>query len=181
MAVRRLHGSQAPEVNEVKSLHHFYVCDPGLPPCLGYDLFEVVACYDLAMYLKYLVKQKKWFSYLQLNWSKKANELSESCDANSVPCEISQKNREASWPKLVPFWSSPSNNIENKIANSEDGVWKQIILLREIVELICAHKIDSLPQHPCYWCLENFRSWILWSSKIFSRDWSLKLLKCLDV
>ena len=30
-------------------LHFFHFCNPGLPPCLGHDLFEGVVAYDLAI------------------------------------------------------------------------------------------------------------------------------------
>ena len=34
------------------SLNFYHVCLPGLPPCLGHDLFEGVIQYDLALLLK---------------------------------------------------------------------------------------------------------------------------------
>lgn len=48
-------------------LNYFNVCVPGLPPWLGNDIFEGILSYDLALYLKYLIKQKKWFTYSILN------------------------------------------------------------------------------------------------------------------
>ncbi|KAF3842222.1 hypothetical protein F7725_024173 [Dissostichus mawsoni] len=30
-------------------LGHFHVCQPGLPPCLGHDMFEGIVSYDLAL------------------------------------------------------------------------------------------------------------------------------------
>ena len=51
-------------------LQHYHVCKPGLPPCLGHDLFEGVVQllqYDLALFLNCLIKTKKWFSYTYLN------------------------------------------------------------------------------------------------------------------
>lgn len=40
------------------SLKYFNVCQPGLPPCLGHDIFESVLSYDVALYLKYFIKKK---------------------------------------------------------------------------------------------------------------------------
>lgn len=40
------------------SLKYFNVCQPGLPPCLGHDIFEGILSYDLALYLKYFIKKK---------------------------------------------------------------------------------------------------------------------------
>lgn len=50
-------------------LAHFHVCQPGLPPCLGHDLFEGIVSCDLALFIGHLVKEKH-FTYLQLNWCK---------------------------------------------------------------------------------------------------------------
>lgn len=46
-------------------LSHFHVCQPGLPPCLGHDLFEGVIAYDLPLYIRHLVEDNH-FTYLQL-------------------------------------------------------------------------------------------------------------------
>ena len=39
--------------NELK---FFHVCDPGLPSCIGHDVFEGVVQYDMILYVKYLLK-----------------------------------------------------------------------------------------------------------------------------
>lgn len=36
-------------------LSFFHVCQPGLPPCLGHDLFEDIVSSDLALFNGYLV------------------------------------------------------------------------------------------------------------------------------
>ena len=51
----------------LNKLTHFHVCTPGLPPCLAHDLFAGIVDYDLAMYLQFLVKTRKSFSYNVLN------------------------------------------------------------------------------------------------------------------
>ncbi|XP_073719682.1 uncharacterized protein [Misgurnus anguillicaudatus] len=40
---------------------------PGLPPCLGHDLFEGVVASDVKMFIDYLVNQEKCFTYTELN------------------------------------------------------------------------------------------------------------------
>ena len=40
------------------SLKYFHVCAPGLPPCLGHDLFEGLVSYDLALYMKHFINKK---------------------------------------------------------------------------------------------------------------------------
>lgn len=39
------------------NLNFFHVCQPGLPPCLGHDVFEAVVSYDLALYIRQLIKK----------------------------------------------------------------------------------------------------------------------------
>ncbi len=46
-------------------LKYFHVCQPGLPPCLGHDLFEGVVTFDLFLYLEHFVKDKNLFTLLR--------------------------------------------------------------------------------------------------------------------
>lgn len=46
------------------ALKSFHVCQLGLPSCLGY---EGVLSYHVALYLKYFIKKKKWFTYTLVN------------------------------------------------------------------------------------------------------------------
>lgn len=48
-------------------LSHFHVCEPGMPPCIGHDLFEGIVSYDLPLIVKYFVKTKKFLTYKSLN------------------------------------------------------------------------------------------------------------------
>lgn len=47
-------------------LSYFHVCQPGLPPCIGHDLFEGIVSADLSLYIQHLVKVDKQFTYLEL-------------------------------------------------------------------------------------------------------------------
>lgn len=72
-AVDRLQTEGTTEIEGVtfksvfNSLKYFKVCQPGLPPCLGHDIFEGVLSYDVALFLKYFIKKKAWFTYSTLN------------------------------------------------------------------------------------------------------------------
>ena len=68
-------------------LKHFHVAQPGLPPCLGHDLFEGVVSYDLALYIKHYVKNEKSFTYAQLNQLISTHIYCGS-DADNKPCEV---------------------------------------------------------------------------------------------
>lgn len=39
-------------------LSNYHICDPGIPPCLGHDLFEGIVAYDLKIYIDYFIKKK---------------------------------------------------------------------------------------------------------------------------
>lgn len=58
-------GSQEVKgINSVfNTLKSFLVCQPGL----GHDMFEGVLAYDIAVYLKYFIKEKKRFTCALLN------------------------------------------------------------------------------------------------------------------
>lgn len=47
-------------------LCYIQVCQPGLPPCLGHDIFEGIVSSDIALYINHLVDQEKHFTYAQL-------------------------------------------------------------------------------------------------------------------
>lgn len=148
-SVEQLSGGQA-MVNGIKfdsvfnNLKHFHVCSPGLPPCLGHDLFEGVVSYDMAMYISHLVNVEKHFTYVQLNRCISRFTYSGS-DRNNKPCEV-KKDREnlgghtaQNWCflRLLPLYIG--DRIKNPVDNQ---VWQLCLKLREIVELICAPKIS---------------------------------------
>ncbi|XP_058268078.1 uncharacterized protein LOC131366977 [Hemibagrus wyckioides] len=95
-AVNQLEAEGISDVKGVKfrsvfnSLKHFDVCLPGLPPCLGHDIFEDVLSYDVAFYLRYFVQEKRWFTYSILNRRIKQFKYA-TTDATSKPCEVSPK------------------------------------------------------------------------------------------
>ncbi|XP_030842614.1 uncharacterized protein LOC105437795 isoform X1 [Strongylocentrotus purpuratus] len=123
-------------------LRYFHVCSPGLPPCLGHDLFEGIVRYDLALYIKDLVK-KKWFSYEYLNRTMKNAHL-KGFDANDKPPEISSSGEKISghavqnWCLLrtLPFF------LHAVIQDPEDQSWQLILRLREIVQFVCSQRIS---------------------------------------
>lgn len=90
--VQELQNGDASVVRGVKcnsvfnSLIFFHVCQPGLPPCIGHDLFEGVVSSDL-------VKVKKFFTYSQLN--RRIKQFSyQGSDGSSKPAEVSEKGME---------------------------------------------------------------------------------------
>lgn len=47
-------------------LEHFHICAPGLPPCIGHDLFEGIVAFDLKLFIDYFIREK-WFTLNELN------------------------------------------------------------------------------------------------------------------
>lgn len=138
---RDIHGIKQRSVfNDVANFH---VCQPGLPPCLGHDIFEGVLSYDLGLYLNYFIKTKKWFTYTLLNRRIKQFQFKGS-DALSKPCTVQpgalklSGNAVQNWNflRLLPVL------IGDKVQNADDDVWQLTLLLKDIVDLVCAQKIS---------------------------------------
>ena len=126
------------------SLHYFNVCQPGLPPCLAHDLFEGIVQYDLALAIKYFVKQK-WFMYCQLNKIIKQF-VYLGCDSNDRPTHVNENGNKIGshavqcWCllRLLPLM------LASFLPEMSDPVWELVLLFRHIVELICASKISHV-------------------------------------
>jgi len=125
----------------LNKLTHFHVCAPGLPPCLAHDLFEGIVDYDLAMYLQFLVKTRKWFSYDVLN-SRIVHFTGESQNkANILPNNGTKLGGHAAqnwWLlRFLPIL------LHDRIRDITDEVWQLILLLRQVVELVCAPALSE--------------------------------------
>lgn len=123
-------------------LANFHVTS-GLPPCLGHDLFEGVICYDLALCLRYFVKQQ-WFSYDLLN-----NRIHQfrftSADAANKPAEVS-----ATGDRLgghaIQNWTLLrfiGLIIGDKVANKDNSVWQLVLLMIKMTALICSARLSK--------------------------------------
>lgn len=126
-------------------LTYFHVCQPGLPPCLGHDLFEGIVSFDLAIYIKHLVMVEKHFTYLDLN--RRITQFKYlGSDAGNKPCEVNPGVEKLSghavqnwcFLRMLPVL------IGDKMVNTVDSeVWQLILQLREIVDLITAPAIST--------------------------------------
>ena len=124
------------------SLNHFHICQPGLPPCLGHDLFEDVIDYDLSLCINYFIK-KNFFTYDILN-RRIVNFKYLASDASDKPCEVTPNAHKLgghavqNWCLLRLF----PLIIGDKIPDLNDLVWQMVILLIRVTALICAPKIS---------------------------------------
>lgn len=124
-------------------LSNYHVCSPGLPPCLGHDLFEGIVAFDLILYIQYFVTNN-WFTLDYLN--KRIENFPYSLeDRKSKPCTISSTNTKVpggacqiwNFLRLFPIL------ISDKILEVDNDVWMCILLLNEIVEIVCAPVIHK--------------------------------------
>lgn len=130
------------------SLNFYHVCLPGLPPCLGHDLFEGVIQYDLALLLKELCTDSADMSIDCLNHAIKVFKFKGS-DAYDKPGLIS--NGPAIGGHVVQNWCLlrllPLLLFHVVDVSCECLIhyycWRLLILLREVVELVCAPKLSN--------------------------------------
>lgn len=123
---------------------YFHVCQPGLPPCLGHDLFEGVVSFDLALCIDHLVNQEKQFTYTELN--RRINQLKYlGNDARDKPVEVTPGTGKLSG-HAVQNWCLlrllPLLVGEKIVSPTENEVWQLVLQLRQIAELICAPSIN---------------------------------------
>lgn len=122
-------------------LNFFHVSNPGLPPCLGHDLFEGVVAYDLTLFIKDFVLKKKWFTYEYLNHIIITFNYS-GTDTRNRPNQLNggkiTGHAAQNWCllRLLPVF------IGHKITNTNDPTWNLFLQLRSISEIICAPKIS---------------------------------------
>ena len=117
------------------SLTNFHVANPGLPPCLGHDLFEGVVNYDMAIFIAYLV-EKGWFTLELLNKNVERFPLIGS-DASNRPAPTVSKQKlggqavENWW--FVRFFPLM---VYGLIQDTSDAVWQLVVKLKETVEIV---------------------------------------------
>ncbi|CAL1293885.1 unnamed protein product, partial [Larinioides sclopetarius] len=132
--------------NELK---YFHVCQPGLPPCLGHDLFEGVIAYDMFLFVKTLI-QEKHISSVDIFNRKIANFKLGSSDCCDKPCELKEKSSRLSghaaqnWAFLrffsIIFW--------DVFESCDSKMLYLVSLLHRIVEIVCAPKVTI--QQVCF-------------------------------
>ena len=138
-------------------LKYYHVAQPGLPPCIGHDLFEGVVAFDLPLILSYFIKDEHWFTYGQLN-ERIGKFVYLGSDASDKPCTVSESATRLSghaiqnWVflRLIPLLLYPF--IEDK----RNPVWIMLLKLKEIVEIVCAPTITESDVAYLNVCLEDY-------------------------
>lgn len=126
-------------------LCYFHVCQPGLPPCLGHDLFEGIVSRDLALCINHLVNQEKHFTYVEFNrsigqFTYLGNEAHDKPPEFSPGSEKLSGHAVQNWCLLRVLPLLVGDRIKNP---DESDVWKLILLMREIVGYVCAPTITA--------------------------------------
>jgi len=106
--------------------------------------FRVLFPVIYRLFIRYFVKEKKWFSYECLNTKIESLRL---CgpEARDKPAFVNATTGKVSggavqmwvFTRLIPLM------LGEKILNTNDPVWELILLLREIVELACAVNVTA--------------------------------------
>lgn len=124
-------------------LNFYHVTMPGLPPCIGHDLFEGIVQYDLALALNYLVK-RKWFTYQYVNEKLRFIRFEHSNFGSGLPKMIkNQKKLPGNASQNYKFLLILPIILRKKIVDPEQSVWKMIMHLREICLLVMAFAITT--------------------------------------
>lgn len=121
-------------------LTYFHVVQPGLPPCLGHDIFEGVVAYDVFLYVKELIKDNVFtIDFLNDRINKFPYSISDNSDK---PASINIKGNKLSG-HAVQNWNFLRffPVVFYDFRNCDKVGYRLIILLHEVVELICAPKI----------------------------------------
>ena len=126
------------------SLKYFHVADSGLPPCLAHDIFEGLGSNDVALIIKHLTTVKQWFHIDELNHRLSTLHYLGS-DATSKPCLVAvsgeklggQAIQNWNFIRLLPII------MHDRICNTDDPYWHMFLLLRDIIELLCAPTITE--------------------------------------
>ncbi|XP_034237327.1 uncharacterized protein LOC117642841 [Thrips palmi] len=127
--------------SEFNKLAEFHVCNPGLASCCAHDLFEGVVAHDMVLFINYFVSGG-WFTIPQLN-AKIDNFKYDSADYRDKPntfkegCEKLSGGAMQIWCflRLFPLFIKDLVDWEEK---QDNLVWKAVLLLNEIVELVMA-------------------------------------------
>lgn len=124
-------------------LKYFDVCAPGLPPCLAHDLFEGIVSFDLSLYIQYFVTVCEWISLEDLN-NRIGGFPFKRSDLNDRPCEVPVKKslgghaiQNWNMVRFLPLF------LVGSVQSTENEVWKQVLLLSEIVLLVTAPAVTS--------------------------------------
>lgn len=129
------------------ALEHYHVCLPGLPGCIGHDVFEGFAKEDVHEGLFYFIDEKKWFTLKLLNTRIKNMTLSNMSTIDIPEIKRKEKGKPAKLTGvayqirhlvlILPIL------IADKVQDLSDPVWQMLLNLREIVNLICAPALSE--------------------------------------
>lgn len=147
-AIQELRDNNMKSCNGIKfdslfnTLSYFHVANPGLPPCLGHDLFEGVVDYDMAIFIGYFV-DKKWFTLDLLNKNLQQFPFKGTDVANRPAAAVSklklggQAVQNWWFLRFFPFM------VYGLIQNTQDQVWQLVLKLKEIVELVVSPALKA--------------------------------------
>ncbi|KAK3917139.1 Hyaluronidase [Frankliniella fusca] len=123
----------------------FHVCQPGLPPCIGHDILEGVGRSDYALYLRYFIEVKEWFTFETLNkriqnFKPHGRDAADSLVKLDPALKKIRGHASEVWLfiRMLPFL------ISDQIEDKDDRVWQLCLQLKTICEYAFSPVISEL-------------------------------------
>lgn len=130
-----LKSSKGVKLNSIfNEIDNFNVVMPGLPPCLGHDIFEGVAKYDIPLIINYFIKNG-FFSESYLNFTMKRL-FTKISDCTYIPYKYKCTILPGHGMQNMYFTILLPLALENTISNFEDNAWQMIICLTRSIRII---------------------------------------------
>ncbi|KAJ8668187.1 hypothetical protein QAD02_009850 [Eretmocerus hayati] len=133
----------------LNSLKYFHVCNPGLPPCCGHDLFGGFVKEDLSNSTSYFIKNA-WFQQDQFDRALKTIDVTLKLPAH-LPVLKKRYVRDymGSIIQIKLLLMVYPLAIINEIKNYRNDVWRMILKLRQVCDLVSSpaltpHQVDNL-------------------------------------
>ena len=138
------------------SLSFYHVALPGLPPCLGHDLFEGVVSYDMVLIINSLIRLQ-WFTCEQLNtqiasWKYAGNDALDKPALFSVKSDKLGGHAVQNWVFLRFF----SLFVANYVKDVDNEFWQMYLNLKHIDEILCSTSIAMSEIAYVNVCIESY-------------------------
>lgn len=134
-------SSRGIKLNSVlNQLQFYHVCSPGLPPCLGHDIYEGIVQYDLMLAIKFFVSTKL-LTYEVLNSRLQSVRFKHEVSYENLPLIkkgdklIGSSSENMRLLQILPF-------ALYDIIDTTNPVWRMVLCLRSICSLLLSTHIS---------------------------------------
>ena len=127
----------------LNDLSHFHVMNPGLPPCLGHDLFEGIVKIDMEFIIYDLVQYSKFFNLKQLNTSISNLKLKGN-EARDRPCILNGFKLCGHAIQIWNFVRFFPILVGHFITNVNNKAWQLFLTLKKLIDYVCKPSYTKL-------------------------------------